>query len=93
MSVENIVQRILSPFQDKKYQIKKLDDYNTWLNTAKAGGRFIYHVGLSPQESYVASRVAAQIYVDYTGGLVFPFSVRKAPHIFEFLVVRSSKKI
>ena len=93
MSTRDIVQRILSPFQDKIYQIKKLDEYDTWLNTAKAGGKFTYHIGLSPQESFVAQRVAARVYKDYTDGLVYPFSVRKGPHIFEFLVVRSKKNV
>ena len=92
MSIEDVVKRILAPFNDVQYQIKKSNEYVNWLRDAKKGDKFTYHIGLSPQESYISCHVAAEVYKDYQEGYVFPFRIRKGPGIFEFIVVRSGKK-
>lgn len=93
MSVAEIVRELMdTAWSDNAARLKKLHQYLDWLRTAKKGSRFTYHIGLSPQESFVASNLAFRIYHDYEEGLVFPVRIRKAPSIFEFIVIRSSKK-
>ena len=78
---------------DNIYRLKRLEEYQNWLKTANVGGKFIYHMGFSPQDTYISAHVAAQVYRDYENGYVVPFCKRKAPHIFDFIAVRLSKKI
>ncbi len=93
MSVEGIVRGLMDVhWRDPVLKAMKLQEYLDWIKTAAKGGRYTYHVGLSPQESFIAATVSSRIYQDYLDGLVFPFAIRKAPHIFEFIVVRTSKK-
>lgn len=94
MSVETIVKGLMdTAWSDNAARLKKLHQYLDWLRTARKGGKFTYHIGLSPQESYIASNLAFRIYNDYEEGLVFPLRIRKGPGIFEFIVIRSSKKV
>lgn len=95
MSTDNIIKGLMEwkdPAQTNSIKHKKINEYLEWIEDACYGDQYIYHKGISPTESFIASLLARKVYKDYEKGLVYPISVRKAPFIFDFIAIRSSKK-
>jgi len=82
-----------SQAHQESFALIRMRQYLDWLSDACSGSKYTYYIGLSPQDNYVSSKLAARIYLDYKQGLVYPVSVRTAPHIFKYIAIRSSKKI
>ena len=69
MSTQQIVSALMGiPWKDNNLKAKKTQEYLDWIKAASRGGRFTYHIGLSPQETFISSAIAALVHRDYEDG-------------------------
>ncbi len=74
-------------------QLQIITDYEAWVMTAKPKARFVYYKGLTPAQTFVGQAIKERVYQDYKRGLVLLVTKRMGDHNFNYLAIRTSKKV
>ncbi len=83
-------ERILHQSNNK---LKIITQYEHWLLTSAPNSKFVYYKGLSPNQSYVGQMIKDRVRLDYEKGLVHMVTRRMGDHNFDYIAVRSTKKV
>lgn len=74
-------------------KLKIVAEYEEWLKKARPKDSFVYFKGLSPMQTFVGQVIKTKVYTDYERGLVHVVTRRKGSFNFDYIAVRSSKKV